>query len=337
MLSCGRRSIDEMLKFIPALLAAIFIIGVPSTVLAQPWAGMAEDLYPEFCEKGCDGVCNSGLEYDTCGICGGDGSVCVNECSLFQVDIHDGGRTPDGIRISGQGGDHYIDEGEDFSKFGCFHTLFDDIIGVCTDIGYNNLPGTTQHPDRYLNDCYATALMYAGNQVDFLTAFEQEKARQCSARDIARGGNPYRVCMADTMRQMRPGRHATVFFDNTCQGVDDPTSAEQDEACSGLAFWWKNSPISLLWNSKVDIELNKTAVAFPLDPFKKGKYYTWKASADAPLLVYDPEHTGKITSAKQLFGDWTFGGKRLASASHQLRPYIDRKDLEAQVKWGKRL
>jgi hypothetical protein len=33
-------------------------------------------------------------------------------------------------------------------------------------------------------------------------------------------------------------------------------------------------------------------------------------------LVYDPNHTGVITSAHQLFGPWAFGGKRVASLEH---------------------
>jgi hypothetical protein len=32
-----------------------------------------------------------------------------------------------------------------------------------------------------------------------------------------------------------------------------------------------------------------------------------------PLLVFDPEHTGVISSGAQLFGNWTWGGKRRAS------------------------
>jgi hypothetical protein len=52
---------------------------------------------------------------------------------------------------------------------------------------------------------------------------------------------------------------------------------------------------------------------FPLNPGKSNVWYRWKASGEEPLLVYDPEHKGAITSAHQLFGEWTFGGQRQAS------------------------
>ena len=42
----------------------------------------------------------------------------------------------------------------------------------------------------------------------------------------------------------------------------------------------------------------------------------------APLLVYDPEHTGKVNSASQLFGQWTFGGQRLAALASDGRGLV---------------
>jgi len=75
----------------------------------------------------------------------------------------------------------------------------------------------------------------------------------------------------------------------------------------------KSSPISLLWTPDADIEQSAAVSTFPLNPAESGKWYAWRGSAKTPLLVYDPAHNGTITSAEQLFGNWTFGGKRTAS------------------------
>ncbi|MEY4669374.1 MAG: hypothetical protein RL518_2073 [Pseudomonadota bacterium] len=75
----------------------------------------------------------------------------------------------------------------------------------------------------------------------------------------------------------------------------------------------KSSPISLLWERGVGIDDKVSVVRFPIDPAHPNNFVGWKASEKTPLLVYDPEHTGTITRAAQLFGNWTFGGKQLAS------------------------
>lgn len=68
------------------------------------------------------------------------------------------------------------------------------------------------------------------------------------------------------------------------------------------------TPISFIWDPAVDIHRSATSVEFPLSSRdKNARYFLWKASAAAPLLVYDPKHEGKITSAAQLFGGEAFG------------------------------
>ncbi len=88
------------------------------------------------------------------------------------------------------------------------------------------------------------------------------------------------------------------------------------------------SPISLVWDPSLDInnlalkdlthfrpamqieqvvEFNK----FPIDPSAKDKWTLWRGSASSPLLVFDPEHKGKIEKADQLFGNFTFGKRWL--------------------------
>lgn len=74
-------------------------------------------------------------------------------------------------------------------------------------------------------------------------------------------------------------------------------------------------PISLVFDESAVSDEKLGYVNFPIDLSAAGKdkFYIWKASEKMPLLVYDPNHTGKITSASQLFGEWTFGGQKVAS------------------------
>jgi hypothetical protein len=102
-----------------------------------------------------------------------------------------------------------------------------------------------------------------------------------------------------------------VAFDAECGTVSEVDSADYPAECVAVAVL-AASPISLLFGVEDENSEPATLTAFPLDPTKKGRSYFWKASARAPLLVYDPEHTGKIRSGYQLFGEWAFGGRRLA-------------------------
>ncbi len=77
--------------------------------------------------------------------------------------------------------------------------------------------------------------------------------------------------------------------------------------------FYKSTPLSLVLDDSYDINANISFVQFAVNPNDKKNFWTWKASEKTPLLVYDPAHKGKVVSATQLFGNWTFGGKRLAS------------------------
>ncbi|MCB0324230.1 MAG: hypothetical protein KDD69_11685 [Bdellovibrionales bacterium] len=104
----------------------------------------------------------------------------------------------------------------------------------------------------------------------------------------------------------------TWYFDSSCNAVNFGANDKPTDACDQAVLSWFGSPISLLWEPGTDIEADVVTTTFPLNPTQSGKVYTWKASAAAPLLVHDPRRTGQITSAHQLFGEWTFGGKSLA-------------------------
>lgn len=195
-------------------------------------------------------------------------------------------------------------EGE---KLSCLQTLIDDIHAACLECvdcyqrinsavsecynarnGYyrsNCVPGTYNY-ERLIDDCF-----FGG----FLAA-------------IGEGGG------GDTLDAIAFGENPIPYWylDSSCNPLapDDPAAIN---ACSGMHITWINSPISLLWDQSQDLGNELSFVNFPLRPGSEDAWYTWKASGAAPLLVYDPEHEGRITAASQLFGNWTFGGKRLAS------------------------
>ena len=86
------------------------------------------------------------------------------------------------------------------------------------------------------------------------------------------------------------------------------------------------TPISLLWDENASLSDGMTVVPFSIDARQPQAFSLWKASEKAPLLVYDPTHTGKVTSAKQLFGSYTFGGKTTKTGYYQ--------SDEARTPWG---
>lgn len=103
-----------------------------------------------------------------------------------------------------------------------------------------------------------------------------------------------------------------VILDSQCRPV---AKEEPASICGRFEAWAQWSPISLVWGGSV--KRSKSLVRFPLNPNSVDKVYEWQGSADMPLLVYDPEHTGDIRSGAQLFGNWTWGGKRQASLSSE--------------------
>lgn len=102
------------------------------------------------------------------------------------------------------------------------------------------------------------------------------------------------------------------YMDNNCKLIKnfDPNKYR---VCSNLTIDFILSPISLVWDPQFSIEDALTFTTFALGPQHGGKWYSWHAGPKTPLLVFDPEHKGVITSGRQLFGSWTFGGKAAAS------------------------
>lgn len=86
--------------------------------------------------------------------------------------------------------------------------------------------------------------------------------------------------------------------------------------------WQTSTPISLIWEKGTSIDEAIAFVRFGLNPLEHNQTWLWKASKKTPLLVYDPAHEGHIQSASQLFGNWTFGGQRVASLGAPESPAV---------------
>ena len=109
-----------------------------------------------------------------------------------------------------------------------------------------------------------------------------------------------------------------VTFDAACnRNLSNEAFFVANKQC--LAMWTITaSPISLIIGPGDENDGRVIFTQFPLNPSKPGAWYQWRASSRAPLVVYDPSHRGEITSAHQLFGEWTFGGKRVATTKHDV-------------------
>jgi hypothetical protein len=109
----------------------------------------------------------------------------------------------------------------------------------------------------------------------------------------------------------------TIVVDQDCNMVEQSkiqeTCGSKGITSKNYTSWGKSTPLSLVLDDSYDINAHVSIVSFPVNPTAGKSYWIWKGSEQSPLLVYDPEHTGKIRTAAQLFGNYTFGGKRLAS------------------------
>ncbi|MFN8391254.1 MAG: hypothetical protein U0136_13260 [Bdellovibrionota bacterium] len=112
---------------------------------------------------------------------------------------------------------------------------------------------------------------------------------------------------------------ATLWYlDSSCHPIAQPNPIQKAFACEAGFLTVLASPISLIWETGYNLENDVRVTNFPLSPDSTDRFFEWKASERAPLLVWDPEHKGEVTSASQLFGEWTFGGKRYASLTESV-------------------
>ena len=94
------------------------------------------------------------------------------------------------------------------------------------------------------------------------------------------------------------------FFDANCNPVH-MTNYDPNMVCGVVTVGHRVSPISLDFGG-VD---SWTVVQFKLHANQEDQWVVWKASANKPLLVLDTYGNGEILDGRQLFGNWTFGGK----------------------------
>jgi hypothetical protein len=99
----------------------------------------------------------------------------------------------------------------------------------------------------------------------------------------------------------------SIYFDSSCNPI---TNRSGLSICDAGDTFWKQSPISIILDESNYRDYSYSMVQFKLNPNVNENWHTWKGSSAAPLLVYDPEKTGRVSSGSQLFGNWTFGGKK---------------------------
>ena len=106
--------------------------------------------------------------------------------------------------------------------------------------------------------------------------------------------------------------YAYWYMDATCHWA---TPAADTPICgfAGLA----SSPISLIWEEDASLNDGMTVVSFSINARQPDAFSLWKASEKTPLLVYDPTHSAKVASARQLFGSYTFGGRTTKVADYE--------------------
>lgn len=170
--------------------------------------------------------------------------------------------------------------------------------------------------NQYEDDCYSIVMGQMVYPDGYWRTGYHSNGAYCQA--VRRGHNHAGSCA-----------QGWFYLDRQCKVVPRSQVGDLPPGCSFSVNYYESSPISLILQPDKWSDTTSTLTRFPLNPAEKNKWYSWKASPAAPLLVHDPEHSGKITSATQLFGEWTFGGQRIASlsgSSHEIgvaRPWKD--------------
>lgn len=104
-------------------------------------------------------------------------------------------------------------------------------------------------------------------------------------------------------------------------------------------FNFVTSPVSLLWADGLDISSITARSKFPLSPELRGRWFEWKASGYSPLVVWDPEGSGVITEAHQLFGNFTWkkswknGYEALATLDKDANGWLEGDELKSIALW----
>ena len=200
---------------------------------------------------------------------------------------------------------------------GCLQTMINDAIRKCN----SSAPTKRSNGIKHHDDCLAWEFVgwtmpdwdhkksVLGTQSNGAVCDKRHNAdmRYCPS------GSPWGFGIAKGCVPCESGHFYFVedpSNPNRCKVVrEDPNLT----LCGTFSLnYYESTPISLVW-SESEQGLPLSFSQFPLDPTQPDLWHVWKASEELPLLVYDPSHQGKITSAQQLFGKWTFGGQPFAS------------------------
>jgi hypothetical protein len=118
--------------------------------------------------------------------------------------------------------------------------------------------------------------------------------------------------VAGSKGQRTPGcSRGRLFLTDQCTLVPAADAARETRNCPTRVVSIQSeiaTPLSLVWSDDYKSQPS-TIVNFKLAPDSDAKQWLWRGSSALPLLVFDPEHKGEISSATQLFGSWAFGGK----------------------------
>jgi hypothetical protein len=231
------------------------------------------------------------------------GGQCVQEkCLGYKMDFKM-------IRTTGVVGDGKYDDIVDTNSDtpSCLDTQLKKAYSDCK--GYYTAPMTNGMVDyykqtRWIDDCVLRAF------TDRLEYWERTGMRQF------RSGTTY-ITNDILNDRVENDQYTSFYFDKNCNILSNQDVPEE-RACLAAKITYESSPISLLLNSQSEnLDRNSVVVKFKLSPSSE-EYVVWKASDEAPLLVYDPTHSGEISSYTQLFGEWTFGGRVEASLVSQM-------------------
>ncbi len=252
-------------------------------------------------EKDCEGICNGNAVEDCAGTCGGDATFdCSGQCggdAQYDCAMNCNGESEvDECGICDGDGTSCIT-----NRCSTFSVFFDYIFGLGESVPLEDIFIGGEDAPSCLFDLVQSRIEFCINLIT----------------DINIGMHKLDDCVADYVSQDlgHEGRYSedfTLYFDENC----NPTNEGTDDSCDAGIISHIFSPISLVWEETFDFEKDVEAkiVNFPLVPGSE-EFYTWKASGNAPLLVFDPEKSGKINDGSQLFGNYTFGGKQIASLS----------------------
>jgi hypothetical protein len=222
------------------------------------------------------------------------------QCSYFTIDA----------RFHHDGDDYGSEHGKNMfrARPGTSNDELNKLVGLqCMQTMFQNcgvpkgeLPKTDGF-ERVRDDCVFLALTaLAGKDCGSLS----KQQVQCAKT----GGRCKNT--SDPVKGKCRDKDITVTLNSNCE-VATPTDPSQ--ICGHFLAFGLFTPVSLLWSPQADITSVFQIVKFQMNPYEAPRWQTWRASAETPLLVFDPEHTGRIVSGSQLFGSWTWGGRSYAS------------------------